>query len=75
MHRAHLVRGHLLDDIHMGAAQALLKKQFPDIDGLQNTLHQYSDSMQPIDNGQSYKCSLSVETQTIIAKYLRPQAK
>ena len=26
MHKAHLVRGNLLDDIHMGAAQALLKE-------------------------------------------------
>jgi len=51
MHRAHLVRSHLLGDIHMGAAQALLKKQFPDISGFQNMLLQYSDSMEPIDNG------------------------
>ena len=54
MHKAHL------DDIHMGATQALLKEQFPDIGGFRNTLLQYSDSVEPINNSQilqvSYSC-------------------
>ena len=107
MHKAHLVRGNLLDDIHMGAAQALLKEQFPDIGGFRNTLLQYSDSVEPINNSQilqvihvrlghtdhwivmstvgcgesevdlydSLQCSPSVETQTVIAKYIRSQSK
>ena len=107
MHKAHLVRGNLLDDIHMGAAQALLKEQFPDIGGFRNTLLQYSDSVEPINNFQilqvihvrlgytdhwivmstvgcgesevdlydSLQCSPSVETQIVIAKYIRSQSK
>ena len=107
MHKAHLVRGNLLDDIHMGAAQALLKEQFPDIGGFRNTLLQYSDSVEPINNSQilqvfhvrlghtnhwivmstigcgesevdlydSLQCLPSVETQTVIAKYIRSQSK
>ena len=94
----------LLDDIHIGAAQALLKEQFPDIGGFRNTLLHYSDSVEPINNSQvihvrlghtnhwivmstvgcgesevdlydSLQCSPSVETQTVIAKYIRSQSK
>ena len=54
MHKAHLVKCNLLDDIHMGAAQALLKEQFPDIGGFRNILLQYSDSVEPINNSQLF---------------------
>ena len=102
MHKANLVRGNLLDDIHMGAAQALLKVQFPHIVGFRNTLLQYSESLEPINDSHllqvihvklghtnhwivvstvgcgesevdlydSLQCSPSVETQTVIAKYM-----
>ena len=39
LHKIHLNIGsdHLLDNIHIGAAQELIKKQFPHLGGLQNT--------------------------------------
>ena len=42
VHKVQLHRGHLLSDIHIGAAQALLAKQFPEISGFRNTLCQSS---------------------------------
>ena len=47
LHKSRLCSGQLLDDCHMGAAQALLHRQFPHIGGLCNTVMQYSDSLQP----------------------------
>ena len=46
-HKNQLYGGHLLDDIHIGAAQMLVKMQFPEIGGLQNTLIQNSKNVQP----------------------------
>ena len=37
----------LLDNIHIGAAQTLINKQYPEIGGLQNTLLQNSKNLQP----------------------------
>ena len=53
LHKAHLSIGsdHLLDDIHMGAAQELIKKQFPHLGGLQNTVMQNSEML------KSLKCN------------------
>jgi len=45
LHKAHLSSDHLLDDIHMGAAQELIKKQFPHLGGLQNTVMQNSEML------------------------------
>ena len=41
-HKSQLSGGQLLDDIHIDAAQTLLKQQFPEIGGLCNTLLQNS---------------------------------
>ena len=46
-HKNQRYSGQLLDDIHIGAAQALIKKQYPEIGGLQNTLLQNSKTLQP----------------------------
>lgn len=46
-HKNQLYGGQLLDDIHIGAAQTLIKKQYPEIGGLQNTLLQNSKNLQP----------------------------
>ena len=95
----------LIDDVHIGAAQALLKMQFSDIGGLRNTLLQYHDSAESPNNSQilqiiyvkltntdhwivmstiscmenevelhdSLQLLPIVETQIVIAKYLRSQ--
>ena len=42
LHKSQLSGGQLLDDIHINAAQALIKQQFPEIGGLCNTLMQNS---------------------------------
>ena len=42
LHKSQLSGGHLLDDIHINAAQAMLKQQFPEIGGFCNTLMQHS---------------------------------
>ena len=52
-HRSQLLGNHLLCDIHIGAAQALIHRQFPAIGGLQNTVLQYSKSLQPFTNQQN----------------------
>jgi len=52
-HRSQLLGGHLLCDIHLGAAQALIHKQFPSIGGLTNTVLQDSKSIQPFVNQQN----------------------
>ena len=46
LHKSHLCNGQLLDDYHIGAAQALLQRQFPNIGGFQNTVIQDTDSLQ-----------------------------
>ena len=46
-HKNQLYGGQLLDDIHIGAAQILIKRQFPEVCGLQNTLLQKSINLQP----------------------------
>ena len=43
LHKSQLSGGQLLDDIHINAAQTLLKQQFPEIGGLCNTLLQNSN--------------------------------
>ena len=53
LHKAHLSSDHLLDDIHIGAAQELIKKQFPHIGGLSNTLLQNSDSLKPLQSNEN----------------------
>ena len=62
MHKAHLVRGNLLDDIHMGAAQALLKEQFPDIGGFRNILRtsafRFCGTHKQFPNLTSYLCKI-----------------
>ena len=52
-HRSQLLGNHLLCDIHIGAAQALIHRQFPAIGGLQNTVLQYSKSLQPFAHQQN----------------------
>ena len=42
LHKSQLSGGHLLDDIHINAAQAMLKQQLPEIGGFCNTLMQHS---------------------------------
>lgn len=104
LHKAHLCSDHLLDDIHMGAAQGLIKKQFPHLGGLQNTVMQNSEMLKSLngssDNLQIVHVELgqtdhwvlmstvgcpegevdlydslqhkpSLDTQTVIARYLR----
>ena len=106
-HKSHLCTGQLLDDIHMGAAQELIKTQFPHINGLRNTVMQNSKSMKEFDGNNSLQIvhvplgkldhwviistrgcnngevelydSLqqrpSVETQKVIARYLKCKLK
>jgi len=50
VHKTQLHRGHLLNDIHIGAAQALLATQFPNIGGFRNTLCQNSSSLKPFES-------------------------
>ena len=38
VHKSHLCTDHLPCDVHMGAARKLIKRQFPYIHGLRNTL-------------------------------------
>ena len=45
VYTAHLCSDYLLDDIHIGAIQELIKKQFPHVRGLRNTLLQNSESL------------------------------
>lgn len=49
LHKAHLCSDHLLDDIHIGAAQELINRQFPHFGGLKNTntVMQNSEMMRP----------------------------
>ena len=47
IHKSHLCSGQLLDNYHIGAAQALLQRQFPHISGFRNTVIQDSKSLQP----------------------------
>ena len=46
-HKNQLYGGQLLDDIHIGAAQMLIKVKFLEICGLQNTLLQNSKNLKP----------------------------
>ena len=48
-----MLGSHLLCDIHIGAAQALLHRQFPGIGRLQNTVLQDSNFLQPFVNQQN----------------------
>lgn len=52
-HRSQLLGSHLLCDIHIGAAQALLHRQFPGIGRLRNTVLQDSNFLQPFVNQQN----------------------
>ena len=52
-HRSQLLGGHLLCDIHIGAAQALIHRPFPGIGGLQNIVVQDSKFLQPFVNQQN----------------------
>ena len=45
LHKSHLNCGHLLDNLHIGAAQVLLQRKFSRIGGLQNTVMQDTDSL------------------------------
>ena len=47
LHKSHLCSDQLLDDYHIGAAQALLQRQFPHIGGFRNTVIQDTESLQP----------------------------
>jgi len=51
--KSHLCTDHLLNDVHMGAAQELIKLQFPHIRGLHNTLMQNSKSMKAFDGDEN----------------------
>ena len=42
-HKSQLYGGHLLNDIHIGAVQTLIKIQFPEVGGLKNTVLQNSN--------------------------------
>ena len=53
IHKAHLCSDNLLDDIHIGAAQELIKKQFPNIGGLRNTVLQNSESLKPLQSAEN----------------------
>jgi len=53
LYKVHLCSDYLLDDIHIGAAQELIKKQFPHIGGLSNTLLQNLDSLKPLQNNDN----------------------
>ena len=46
LHKFHFCSGQLLDDLHIGAAQPLLQRQFSNIGGFQNTVIQDIDSFQ-----------------------------
>ena len=46
LHKSHLCSGQLLDDLHIGAAQALFQRQFSNIGGIQNFVIQDTDSLQ-----------------------------
>jgi len=46
-HKNQLYGDQLLNDIHVGAVQMLVKMQFPEIGGLKNTLLQNSKNLQP----------------------------
>ena len=48
-HKSQLYGGHLLNDIHIGAAQTLIKIQFPEVGGLKNTVLQNSNYLQPFE--------------------------
>ena len=48
-HKSQLYGGHLLNDIHIGATQALIKIQFPEVGGLKNTVLQNSNYLQPFE--------------------------
>ena len=52
-HRSQLLGSHLLCDIHIGAAQALIHRPFPGIGGLQNIVVQDSKFLQPFVNQQN----------------------
>ena len=105
LHKSRLCSGQLLDDCHMGAAQALLRKQCPHVGGLCNTVMQHSDSVQPfkgknnlqiihvklglvdhwillstigcsegeVEVYNSLQLSPNLDTQTVIARYLKSQ--
>ena len=103
-HKSQLYGDQLLDDIHIGAAQALIKKQHPEIGGLQNTLLQNSKNLQPfqgpnnlqivhmgdinhwivistmgckrdeIEIYDSLQTTLTVQSETIIARYLHSKS-
>ena len=49
--KSHLCNGNLLNDIHMGATQELIKTQFPNIHGLQNI--QNSKYMKVFDSDEN----------------------
>ena len=103
-HKNQLYGGQLLDDIHVGASQMLIKMQFPEIGGLQNTLLQNSKNFQPfqgqknlqivhmsdinhwivistidckrdeIEIYDSLQTTLSLESETVIARYLHSKS-
>ena len=108
LHKAHLCTDHLLDDIHIGAAQELIKKKFPHFGGLQNTVMQNSETLKSLNskNGSlqivhvklgkvdhwvlistvgcaedeielydSLQQKPSLDTQTVIARYLRSSSQ
>ena len=60
LHKCHLCSGQLLDDYHIGAAQVLLQRQFPDIGGFCNTVIQNSASVKPF-KGKKYLQVLHVK--------------
>ena len=53
VYKSHLCNDQLLGDVHMGAVQELIKKQFPHINGLSNTLRQSSRKLKAFDSGDN----------------------
>ena len=49
VHKLHLCTDHLLCDVYMGAAQELIKRQFPHIHEMHNILMQSSKNLKPFD--------------------------
>ena len=54
-HKSRLCGGHLLNDMHIGAVQAMIKIQFPEIGGLKTLSFK---TLQPFEGPKIYKLSI-----------------